>query len=77
MHNLRNVAIGTLGLLALVLVVTIWSMFDQAGVQHFLDNAWAVTGHIVRIVGTLFAIGIGFALILGWRPFRKKGKGTH
>jgi mannose/fructose/N-acetylgalactosamine-specific phosphotransferase system component IIC len=74
---MRNVLIVIFGVLAFVLVATVWSMFDQAGVQHFLDNAWAITGHVVRIAGTLGAVGVGFALILGWRPFRSKEKKKH
>ncbi len=74
---MRNVLIIFAGILAFVLVATLWSMFDQAGVQRFLENAWAITGHVVRIVGTVGAIGVGFALILGWRPFRNKEKKKH
>ena len=77
MHIFRNVAMGVLGLLAVVLVTSVWSMFDQAGVQHFLDNAWAITGHIIRIVGTLCALGVGFSLVMGWRPFRKRPNAKH
>lgn len=59
------------------IILFFWRLIDQQGftdsINGFLRDLWTIFQSLIA----LFFIGVGLALMVGWKPFKKKKTTGH
>ena len=58
-----------------ILILFFWRLVDHEGYVHTINGFFHDLWEIFKGLLALVIAGVGIAMMLGWRPFRKKGNG--
>jgi len=57
----------------LVLIIGFfWKLINPSGFANTINGYMADIWEVFKYLMTLFFLGVGLAIIVGWRPFKKK-----